>query len=437
MSGRLARLPFFGTLNRTGSAGPRRLLAIAGGAAVVVGAIVAVASIQSRTPPVSRPGALPRVDPLPGGLHSNPQQDSLHVIANQEQAARAQQQGNSFTPVMPASRPYVAPPVAAPPVPRPAAASAEAVPAPALAVGPTPPAPVVQTVPAPIPAIRPMAAASPSGPMLASPAVAQTPARTPQEDAAFKAALDRMMAGWGGKPPRTEVICRPRRPVAAEGSGAGAPGQGRRRLSGDGVVADAWTPAAATPIASSAARQRVLVPAGRGIYAHTILAANSDAQSPVVLQADSGPLAGDRMIGTFSRQRDRLIIRITKVIHQNEEIGVDGVVVAPGSMEVGVASSVDQNYLSRFALPAAAAFVQGLGQAIAQSNSTSVLGPLGSVTAQNRLNFDQQLGIAAGVAGAQIGAELQQSAPHGPTVILDVGSSVGVLFLTNVSSTRS
>jgi intracellular multiplication protein IcmE len=140
------------------------------------------------------------------------------------------------------------------------------------------------------------------------------------------------------------------------------------------------------------------------------------------------------MIGGFSRERNRLAIRVQKVIHHGEELGVDGVVVAPATMEVGVASHVDQNYLERFALPAAAAFVQGLGQAIAQSNATSVLGPLGSVTTQNRLNFNQQIGIGAGVAAAQIGSELQQSTPHGPTVILDVGSSVGVLFLTDVGA---
>ena len=59
------------------------------------------------------------------------------------------------------------------------------------------------------------------------------------------------------------------------------------------------------------------------------------------------------------------------------------------------------------------------------------------MTAQNRLNFNQQLGIGAGVAAAQIGSELQQSTPHGPTVMLDVGSSVGVLFLTNVTATKN
>ena len=432
MSGFLS-LPSFGrAFNRSGSAGPRRLAFIGLGILAIAGSVFAVASIRRSEPVTSRPGALPRVNPLPGGLHSNPQQDTLGVIDNQERAERAQQAGNSYTPVMPASRPYN-PPIPAQPAPPAASPSSRPQPAQTILVQ-SPPAPTVVNQAAPVP-VRAVVAAAPSAPPAVVPAVVQqAPARTPQEDVAFKAALHRMMAGWGGKMPRTEVILPPEDAAAVGGDGASGPGQARRRVAGD-AEGSAPVAASASQVSNSAARQTVLVPAGRGIYAHTILAANSDSQSPVVLQADSGPIAGDRMIGSFSRQRTRLVIHITKVIHQNQEIGVDGVVVAPTTMEVGVASSVDQNYLERFALPAAAAFIQGLGQAIAQSNSTSVLGPLGSVTAQNKLNFNQQLGIGAGVAAAQIGSELQQSTPHGPTVILDVGSSVGVLFLTNVATT--
>ena len=65
----------------------------------------------------------------------------------------------------------------------------------------------------------------------------------------------------------------------------------------------------------------VLIPAGRGVYAHPILALSSDQTSPAVMQADSGPIAGDRMIGTFARQDERLIIHISTIIHQGEQIG--------------------------------------------------------------------------------------------------------------------
>jgi len=193
------------------------------------------------------------------------------------------------------------------------------------------------------------------------------------------------------------------------------------------------------PAASHAADPvEILVPAGRGVYAHPILTVNSDASSPVVLQADSGPIAGDRMIGTFAKQNDRLVIRINTVIHQGQSIGTDAVVVAPETMEAGVASDVDQHYLARFILPAAAAFVQGLGQAIATtSNTAAVLSPFGGAAYATHLNLNQQLGVAAGAAAGQIGAVLNQAAPKGPTVSLEANVAVGVMFLSNVTIHRS
>jgi intracellular multiplication protein IcmE len=112
---------------------------------------------------------------------------------------------------------------------------------------------------------------------------------------------------------------------------------------------------------------------------------------------------------------------------------VHGLAIAPDSMETAIASSVDEHYLERFALPAAAAFVSGLGQAIALSNSTTQLSPYGgALTSYGPLNFKQQAGIAAGAAAAQVGQTLQQETPKGPTVNLAANVGVGVIFLSNV-----
>jgi intracellular multiplication protein IcmE len=109
-------------------------------------------------------------------------------------------------------------------------------------------------------------------------------------------------------------------------------------------------------------------------------------------------------------------------------------VIAPDTMEATVATGVDQHYLARFVLPAAAAFVQGLGQAIeTTSNTTAVLSPFGGATTTTSLNLPKQLGIAAGVAASNIGATINQAAPKGPTITLDANVSVGVIFLANVT----
>ena len=108
---------------------------------------------------------------------------------------------------------------------------------------------------------------------------------------------------------------------------------------------------------------RVLVPAGRGIYAHTVVAVDSDTNGPIVLEADTGPISGDRMIGTFSKSgNDRLIVKVKSVEHRGASLEANGLVIAPKLMETAVASSIDEHYVTRFLLPAASAFMSGWGR---------------------------------------------------------------------------
>lgn len=410
-----SRLPVFHSrLSSASAAGPRRILAITAGGCAIGALLIGATFIHGSVPTVSRPGRLPSVNPLPGGLNSNPQQDALALRSNNEAAALHLAQGSSFTPQIAPSQLYE--PSA---IPRPLLTSA-----PTLALTPAP----TLAVPPPAPA-KVLAVAAPPPPV-AAPAArvvqvqAQGSGKPDQEDLRYRAAVDKLMGGWGNVRSHTDVIIVESDPPNAPDAARGSPSR-----------SSASQAPSASPVSAGGGRQqRVLVPAGRGIYAHTILATSSDANSPVVLQADSGQIAGDRLIGSFSREEERLVIRINRVIHNGQEISVEGIVVAPGTMEASVASSVDQHYASRFILPAAASFVAGLGQAFALSNSSITQSPFGGATALQRLNLGQQFGVAAGAAGARVGQTLDAAAPKGPTIKVDVNSSVGVMFLSNVST---
>ncbi|UZO94723.1 DotG/IcmE/VirB10 family type IV secretion system protein [Roseomonas mucosa] len=427
MSGAVGKLQLGSVLgkmrvfNSAGKAGPLRVVVIGGTAAVVMGTVAAVSLIRPNEPPQSRTARMPTVNALPGGPNSNPNQDRLALQHDQREAAKAASQGQSYTPPLAPSRPISlqAPagvPNTAPTItpPAPAAPAAPAV----HIVEPAPPRPVT-------PAARPIQQ------------VAQTSQGESRDDQMFRSAVLETLNGWGGRPSRTDVVIPPTRTQQTGGGadGDGAPGEGRY---GGAVRAGEDRDSAAVPAPAMARTlpQQVLVPAGRGIYAHTVVAVNSDTGGTIVLQADTGPIAGDRLIGSFGKAgtSDLLVVRVQSVVHNGQSISVDGVVIAPDSMETALATSVDQHYLSRFILPAAAAFVQGLGQAIATtSNTQSVLSPFGGASYSTHLNIDQQLGVAAGVAGARVGAALNQAAPRGPTVNLAANAGVGVMFLTNVS----
>lgn len=418
-------------LSRASDAGPRRLAIIAVAGVAMAGLVAVVVTSGRHAGPLSRDARMKAVDALPGGLHSTPEQDALARQANTTQAQQALNHGASFTPPMAPSVAVVLPPpdpgdpghpsaeneqpaFVGRPRPQPRAHQIAAPVAVPIFPAPFQPLHPPASTPAPQPAVIPVAAAGDA-------AAAPNPYTKPIGD---------LFGQWGGRAPETDVVLPPdppHRAVADDPADGRAPSTHARGTT--------VTPAAARSI--SADPGEVLIPAGRGIYAHPVLAVNSDTASPVVLQADSGPIAGDRMIGTFSKQSDRLVIRINTVVHQGKNVSTEGLVIAPDTMETAVASEIDQHYVERFVLPAAAAFIQGLGQAIATtSNTTAVLSPLGGATTTTQLNFQQQLGVAAGAAAGQIGTALNQAAPKGPTIKLEANVAVGVIFLAPVTIHR-
>ena len=412
---RLALPAFFKTaiFNQAGRAGPRRLVVITFVGVGMVAVLIGVSMISYRPPPQSAVAKMPPVNPLPGGTHSDPEQDALLLRDAQQHAARALEQHVSYTPPMPASQLVAPRPVVQQPDP--------------LDPAPLPRhAPVVVTAPRPVPV---PAAYTPSAVPHVQPVAAPV---DPQPEQNYRAAAQIFQA-WDTPVPRTNVVLPP--DTGTESQGSGGPAGSSTAVPGGRNAAPAAMPASAVTRSGREDTGRVLVPTGRGVYAHTVLAVNSDTGGPIVLQADSGPLAGDRMIGNFNKNGyDRLVVRVSTIEHQGHALDVNGIVVAPDTMETAVASSVDEHYVEQFMLPAAAAFIQGLGQAIATTTNTqTVLSPFGGASYATHLNLAQQAGVGAGVAAAQIGSALNQEAPKGPTINLDANVNVGVMFLGNVT----
>jgi intracellular multiplication protein IcmE len=414
-----------GMWSGAGRAGPRRLLIIGVSSLALAVGLVAITLDGKSKPLVSYDARMQAVDANPAGLNSNQEQDALALDANDTAANAALRKGASYTPPLAASVPVVNdPPVFPPP-----AVSAASLPAQHFvqpAPPPPPPPPVVQQVDAPVfpPPLPGTSDQQAQGVQTAD------NSGDPQQTA-YTSAINGLFSQWNGRPPTTDVVLPPPPPPQNDTSSTGhASNTGLAGQNGSNA-----TPSVAADPDPAASATHVIIPAGRGIFAHPILALSSDETSPVVLQADSGPIAGDRMIGNFSRENDRLIINVYQIIHNGQPIACSGVVIAPDTMQAAVASGVDQHYIARFLLPAAAAFVEGLGNAIATtSNTTQVLSPLGGATSSTDLNFHQQLGVAAGAAAGQIGSTLDQDAPKGPTITLDANVAVGVMFISDVKA---
>ena len=390
-----------GIFSEAGRGGPGRLMAIVGVAAVMALLLVVISMINHKAAVESKVAKMKTMTLLPGGTHSTPAQEALLARHSQAEARKAEAEQKSYTPPMPGSVPLVTSPVkeigADAPLPAPVqVASLEEV----HTVAPNPPAYVAPETPQPG-------------------LIEKVSDPAPQDAAqAERMAPNDIFNAYEVRAPRTDIVLTPAADKAMEAAGS-------RDLETTGRTVAAPAVASQTP---------VLVPAGRGVYAHTVVSVNSDTGGPIILEADTGPLAGDRMLGSFTKSAgDRLVVRVTTVEHRGKSIDVGGLVVAPDSMETSVASAIDEHYAERFILPAAAAFVEGVGQAMQMANATTTVSPFGGSTTQyGQLNFKQQLGVGAGAAAQSIGTTLQQSVPKGPTIILGSNVGVGVMFLSDV-----
>ena len=410
-----------GLFGGAGRGGPGRLVAIGGVLACMVGGAFLLSVRHGNGPPVSQVTKMKPGNLLPGGLQGTPAQDALQKEDSQEKAKAAEAAHKSYTPPIPSSTAFNGPLPAEVGMGAPVAPDVSMAkpmpPAPAIVT----PAPPTYTPPEPAVFDRPAGENEIRGARVTKIATGDVGGdETSEEEKSAREqrqkAIGDLVNSWSSRPPQTTVVIEPT-PLK----------QGT-----DDPLAKNGAKGADSGVTSG----RVLVPAGRGIYAHTVVASDSDTNGPIVLEADTGPISGDRMIGTFSKSgNDRLIVKVETVEHRGAPLEANGVVIAPDSMETAVASSIDEHYVERFVLPAASAFMSGLGQAVALGNSTSTVSPFGGTTQTfGPLTFKQEALVAGGAAASAVSTALNAETPKGPTVHLAANVSVGVMFLSNLSN---
>ncbi|GLQ66479.1 DotG/IcmE/VirB10 family protein [Gluconobacter kondonii] len=417
---------FKSVLSSATRGGNRRLVLLGASAAGVLALVLAVSHHETKQMPKSNPGQIADMNALPAGTNTNPEQDRLRQMQNAEDAQKSEGEGKSYTPdLAPAvargnngqRADAVLPHEAEAPQPQEVGYSAPITPP-----APPPKPPHIDSAPqAPLIQTDPAYSASGSG---------ETSQAEQQERekrrARYVAEIARIESGLQARPPVSalqEAVFIPEGESQPQAEKTGA----SRGAAGASVAATASHNPAAPP---------ALIPAGRGIYAHTVTATDSDLSGQIVLEADSGPIAGDRMIATVAGapgNEQLLVVQVNKIIHQGRNLATNGVVMAPDTMKQGVASSVDPLIFQRFVMPAAAAFVQGLGQAIeTTSNVTGSYSALGGMNYIQRLNMGQQLGVAAGSAASAVNSALTQDTPTRSRIILAANVNVGVMFMDPV-----
>jgi len=190
----------------------------------------------------------------------------------------------------------------------------------------------------------------------------------------------------------------------------------------------------------------VMIKAGSILFAVIDTAVNSDqAGTPVLATIVTGPYKGTKLLGSFKRKQDRLVIQFSMMSmpSMGKSIGINAYAIDSRTAQTALASDVDNHYLTRWGGLLGSAFLQGFGTYFSNttSNSSSTDCPEGSFCIINGDQFQTSVrdGIYSGFGqvGTALAYAMGKNFNRPPTVTLDQGTGVGILFMSDVTMTGS
>lgn len=180
--------------------------------------------------------------------------------------------------------------------------------------------------------------------------------------------------------------------------------------------------------------ETVIIPAGTINYGQMLLEASSDVPGPVLVQLVSGPLAGGRLIGRFTVEKEVLVIEFTSIVVDGLNKSIDAIAIDPGTTLPGVATEVDNRYFARVLLPAAGEFIEGLGRGFAQTTETTIVAGDVVTTTQNDLDVEQEFGVAVEEAAEEVNRFIEKESNEIERLVrVERGTPVGIFFLEPVT----
>lgn len=172
-----------------------------------------------------------------------------------------------------------------------------------------------------------------------------------------------------------------------------------------------------------------IIPAGTIVYAEILTEANSDVPGPVLADIASGPLMGGRAIGTFSAAQRHIVIQFNRVVKDGIEYQTQAFALDPATTLPGMASDINNHYMQRILLPAAAAFVQGFAEAATRQDTDVVIVGDSVVTNQTQeLDAKEQVLQGVNVGAQRTSQVLEQESQRPRTIRVFAGTRVGLLF---------
>jgi len=187
-----------------------------------------------------------------------------------------------------------------------------------------------------------------------------------------------------------------------------------------------------------------LFKAGTILFAVLDTAINSDEPGPIMATIVEGQYRGAKLMGTMSTtpapggrppSKVTLNFNLMNISEFPSSISVQAVAVDPDTARTALASDVDNHYLLRYGTMFASAFMAGYSKVITSAGTvqTTAASGLSSTTTTPPLSGRKTIFAALGEVGKQWGQAVSGFVNMPPTIKVNPGVGMGILFLADVN----
>ena len=186
-----------------------------------------------------------------------------------------------------------------------------------------------------------------------------------------------------------------------------------------------------------------IIKAGTILFAVLDTGINSDfPDSPVMATIIQGDFKGGKVLGKVSvvtsvqgQQQDKVTLsfNIMNMDSWSKSRSVTAFAIDPDTARTALASNVDYHYLKRYGALFAGSFLSGYAQAIMQAGSQTTISTTGTTTTSPPLSPKSKIAMGFGKIGTALATAVQDSVNIPPTVVVNSGVGLGILFMADVS----
>ncbi len=277
------------------------------------------------------------------------------------------------------------------------------------------------------------------------PAVPGTGSSDADQQAALKAAqaqqaeMDAIMAAMQGQASQLVAAWQPTPMTHTGSSEKDDNSSGNKNANG---ASGTTTQTTTTTTDKTAPKGPPLVKAGTIIFGVLDTTVDSDyPDTPVMATIVEGKFKNAKLMGKLvitkgvSGQQDRVSLNFNLMNSDNwdNSKSVTAYAIDPDTARTALASHVDYHYMKRFGAMMATSFLKGYADSITQAG-TSTTGIFGTSTVHPELSPSQKIFTALGQMGQAVGKATENYVNIPPTVKVDAGVGLGILFMADVTN---